>query len=186
MSGLNQFTWTPGIGDPTLAGWVTVLLYAAAAVNCWLVTRRLGRAPEARTWLLISILFILLGFNKQLDLQSALTEVGRILSLSEGWYGDRRRVQAIFIAIVAAVCVLFVGMLLLSVRRVPIPTWVAIIGTVVVIGYVFIRAASFHHIDRFIGRSVLGFRWNWVLEMGGITIVLLASARRLYVMLRSQ
>jgi hypothetical protein len=38
-----------------------------------------------------------------------------------------------------------------------------------------IRAASFHHIDRFIGSTILGFRWNWLLEMGGITVVLLAS-----------
>ena len=113
--------------------------------------------------------------EKQLDLQSALTEAGRILALDEGWYGDRREVQAIFIAIVIAVSVLFVGVLSLSARRIPVPTWFAIIGTVVVIGYVLIRAASFHHIDRFISRSVLGFRWNWALEMGGITIVLLAK-----------
>jgi hypothetical protein len=43
---------------------------------------------------------------------------------------------------------------------------------------VLIRAASFHHIDRLIGRTILGLKWNWVLEMGGITIVLLASEWR--------
>jgi hypothetical protein len=41
-----------------------------------------------------------------------------------------------------------------------------------------IRAASFHHVDRLIGRTVLGFRWNWILEMGGIGLVLLASQWR--------
>jgi hypothetical protein len=41
-----------------------------------------------------------------------------------------------------------------------------------------IRAASFHHIDRFIGETILGLRWNWVLEMGGIGTVIVASEWR--------
>jgi hypothetical protein len=44
-----------------------------------------------------------------------------------------------------------------------------------VICYVLIRAASFHHDDRFIGETILGFRWNWVIEIGGIRLVLAAS-----------
>jgi len=43
---------------------------------------------------------------------------------------------------------------------------------------VLIRAASFHHIDRFIGDRILGLKWNWILEMGGISIVLLSSEWR--------
>ncbi|HEY5216387.1 MAG TPA: hypothetical protein VIJ17_05790, partial [Pseudolabrys sp.] len=30
----------------------------------------------------------------------------------------------------------------------------------------------------FIGERILGFRWNWVLEMGGISLVLIASEWR--------
>ena len=51
-------------------------------------------------------------------------------------------------------------------------------GTVLVFGYVLIRAASFHHIDRFIGESVLGLRWNWVIEISGISLVFTASRWR--------
>jgi hypothetical protein len=43
---------------------------------------------------------------------------------------------------------------------------------------VLIRAASFHHIDRFIGESILGLRWNWVIEISGISLVLIASQWR--------
>jgi hypothetical protein len=32
--------------------------------------------------------------------------------------------------------------------------------------------------DRFIGHTLLGLRWNWILEMGGIALVLLASQWR--------
>jgi hypothetical protein len=54
------------------------------------------------------------------------------------------------------------------------------LGTVFVFGYVAVRAASFHHVDALIGRSVLGFRWNWVFEMGGIAIVAVAGVWRLF------
>ena len=48
----------------------------------------------------------------------------------------------------------------------------------VVLAFVLIRAASFHHIDRFIDARILGLKWNWVVEMGGISIVLVASQWR--------
>jgi hypothetical protein len=54
----------------------------------------------------------------------------------------------------------------------------ALIGATLVLGFVLIRAASFHHMDRFIGTRILGLRWNWILEMSGIGLVLLASQWR--------
>jgi len=171
---LHQFNWTPGIGDPTLGGWVTVVLYFLAMVSCWMTARRC-KTKERRIWIAISILFLGLGINKQLDLQSALTEFGRVLAYQEGWYDQRQTVQVAFIILVAIICVCTAMALLVMTFRSPFPTWLALSGTVLVIGFVLIRAASFHHIDRFIGDTVLGARWNWILEMGGISVVLLAS-----------
>jgi len=54
----------------------------------------------------------------------------------------------------------------------------ALLGATFLIAFVLIRAASFHHIDRLITSSIFGFRWNWILEMGGIIVVLLASRWR--------
>jgi hypothetical protein len=68
--------------------------------------------------------------------------------------------------------------LLIWMRRAPMPTRLALLGTIMVLGYVLIRAASFHHIDRFIGETILGLRWNWVIEIGGITLVLASSRWR--------
>src|SRR5215471_20103805 len=100
---MTHFNWSPGIGDPTVAGWLTVILYLVTSVGCWILARGLGSADiERRAWR----------------------------------------------------------------------------GTTLVTGYVLIRAASFHHVDRFIGRTILGFRWNWILEMGGIALVLFASQWR--------
>lgn len=180
---MTQFNWSPGIGDPTIGGWITVALYLLASISCWITARKISPSHtqllhERHTWLTIAVLFLLLGINKQLDLQSALTEIGRILAYSEGWYSKRRSVQIAFIGFVTLLCILATIILLISTRHAPGSTWLALLGTVFVFGFVLIRASSFHHMDRFIGTRVLGFRWNWVLEMGGISLTLIASIWR--------
>jgi len=52
-----------------------------------------------------------------------------------------------------------------------------LIGTVFVVAFVTIRAASFHHVDTLIGTPVAGLRMNWILELGGIACVALAALR---------
>jgi len=176
---MTHFNWSPGIGDPTVAGWLTVILYLVTSVSCWILAGELGSANiERRAWRSISFLFFFLGINKQLDLQTALTEAGRYLAHYQGWYEQRQLVQLAFIALIAVICLISAITLLIWVGHAPISTWLALIGTTLVIGYVLIRAASFHHVDRFIGRTILGFRWNWILEMGGIALVLFASQWR--------
>ena len=173
----KEFHWSPGIGDPTFAGWFTVLLYLVAAMSASTTAKDAG-FPERKLWRVISIGFIGLGINKQLDLQTAFTELGRVVASTQGWYEQRRIVQFWFIVAVAAICLLMALVLLVLARRAPKPTRLAVVGVVIVLGFVTIRAASFHHFDQFIGSRVLGLKWNWVLEMGGISIVLIASEWR--------
>ena len=178
-----SFNWSPGIGDPTFIGWLTVILYFAASISCWrsgqiveLHGRR--RLYERRAWRFIAMLFLVLGINKQLDLQTALTEAGRILAHLQGWYEQRRFVQTAFIGLVAITCLLLAATLLIWLRRAPVPTWLALFGTITVLGFVLIRAASFEHIDRLIGERILGLRWHWVIEISGISLVLVSSQWR--------
>ena len=76
---MTHFNWSPKIGDPTIGGWVTGVLYLLAAGSCWITARELVlediASNERRAWWAISALFLALGINKQLDLQSALTEM---------------------------------------------------------------------------------------------------------------
>ena len=121
---------------------------------------------------LFQLAFFALGINKQLDLQTALTEIGRIFAEAGGWYEQRQSVQLYFIVGVAIFCALALLVLLCWARGSPFQTWFALVGSTFVLGYVLIRAASFHHIDRFINSRILELKWNWILEMGGIMIVL--------------
>src|SRR6266851_4261268 len=81
---MHEFDWSPGIGDPTIGGWLTVILYFLTMVSCWRTADiiRLTEyiSSEKYTWRAVSILFLALGINKQLDLQTALTELGRVVS----------------------------------------------------------------------------------------------------------
>jgi len=175
---MQNFHWSPGIGDPTIGGWVTVALYALAAISTFKTFRVVIDGGENTLWRAMFLLLVLLGINKQLDLQSAITELGRVLASEEGWYDERRTVQLWFVLGVAAVCLALAIMLLGLARNAPLATWIALSGMTVLLAFVLIRAASFHHIDRFIGDRILGLKWNWILEMGGISIVLLSSEWR--------
>ena len=178
---MNSFNWTPGIGDPTAAGWITVFLYLCTSLSCWTVARRIWQeARESQFWRTVAVSFLALGINKQLDLQTALTEIGRVLAHWQGWYEQRQLVQIAFIIFVAVTCVVAVMLLFLWVHHAPASTLLALFGTIMVIGYVLVRAASFHHIDRFIAGAIIGLRWNWLLEIGGIAVVLLASRWRAF------
>ena len=81
--------WHPGIGDPTFLGWFTAFSYLAAAWLCRRAGRRVrGKHPDARrmrlAWSLMALLMLALGINKQLDLQSWLTYVGKDMAIQQG------------------------------------------------------------------------------------------------------
>src|SRR5262245_10609472 len=110
--------WRPGIGDPTPMGWATVVAYLLAAVACgWAavedrrVGRRTGRGRPAFWWIL-AVLLLLLGINKQLDLQTWFTTVGRRVAREQGWYARRKEYQTALIKAIAAGGLL--GLLLLG------------------------------------------------------------------------
>jgi hypothetical protein len=180
----HDFSWRPGIGDPTIVGWIITVLYLLACLSCWktsgLFLRRDWRSQsDTCFWIAISVAFFVLGLNKQLDLQSALTELGRIVALTAGWYEQRRTVQVYFVVAVAILCMATTMALFFWNRNANSQVRLAIGGCTSVLGYDLIRAASFHHVDNFIDAHIFGFTWNWMLEMSGIVVVLLASGWRL-------
>jgi hypothetical protein len=164
--------WSPQIGDPTAVGWLTVVLYALTATLAALVfVRRSGR--QRIFWLGLSVLLFALAVNKQLDLQSALTAAGRCLAQAQGWYEERQSVQLVFIFSVAITCLLIAIVLAWALRQDFGHIWLALIGVALLLAFVAIRAAGFHHFDRFIGYEFANIRMNWVMELGGIALIAL-------------
>jgi len=119
----------------------------------------------------LCVLLFALSMNKQLDLQSAITAAGRCLALAQGWYDDRQTVQLVFIVFVAATGLVFFGILAVVIRGNLAQNWLALIGLLFLCTFIAVRAASFHHFDLFIGTEIARVRMNWVMELGGITMI---------------
>jgi hypothetical protein len=179
--------WQPSIGDPTLMGWVTVVAYATAAVLAFRSARveARGAARErntaheqktlARFWGGLALLLLLLGVNKQLDLQTLFTQVARDAALAQGWYDDRRRFQVLFIAAVGLLGLLGTLGLAFALRKIAARIWLALLGIGFLVSFVLIRAASFHHVDLLLRAGPV--RLNWVFELTGIGLIALAAVR---------
>ncbi|WP_147321237.1 hypothetical protein [Rhodoferax lacus] len=172
--------WHLGIGDPTVIGWVTVAAYGVAALLCYRCNKRYARTEQGQFWLVLTTVMLAFGINKQLDLQTWLTEIGRDAAFEYGWYGRRRVVQALFIAGLLISALLMRDWLSQKVSGMGKYVRRASMGLLVLGLFVLIRATSFHHIDEILGFSLDGLSINEVLELSGIFIVIWASSSRLW------
>lgn len=152
-------------------GWATVAFYfVASVVSLGVFFKKSGR--QRAFWLILSVLLFLLAINKELDLQSALTAAGRCLAQAQGWYEDRQSVQILFILVIIGLSILIGLTLAWAMRREFKDIWLALLGLAFLLAFVAIRAAGFHHFDRFIGYEFGNLRVNWILELGGIGMIL--------------
>lgn len=175
--------WSPGLGDNSPMGWVTVLVYLAAGILSARAALAL-RGPEAKTrrermfWRILAGLLFFLAVNKQLDLQSLFTMIGRCNARLMGWYEMRHTVQRDFILAVGVAGVVVVALLALLLRGILGRVWPALLGIGFVCGFVLIRAASFHDVDGLIGSWAMGIRVNWLLELPGPILVAVVALHR--------
>lgn len=169
----NNVQWASH--DAGTLPWLAVAGYLVAAGLSW---RRHGLASNARErlfWLVATLSMFLLGINKQLDLQTTLTEWGRHLAIMQGWYDERRAFQREFIvaALVAVSGLVFALTWLVRGSRAYV--FVALGGLSVLGAFIMVRAASFHHIDVAMRTPVLGLKLHTVLELFGIAIVIVGA-----------
>jgi hypothetical protein len=169
--------WRPTIGDPSFMGWFTVGSYFACAVlsSILALTNQDIDRRSFLFWCIISLLMIMLGINKQLDLQSLFTEVGRQIARAQGWMDHRRIVQVWFImafgSAAIAAFLLFVRIKPDLFKRFPL----AFAGLFFLLCFIVIRAVGFHHFDEILGFRLFGPKMNWLLELTGIYSISIAG-----------
>lgn len=163
-------SWSPTIGDPTFMGWMTAFSYVAAALLSAFVLIR--HSSHQRTfWFLLTVFLVLLSVNKQLDLQSALTAIGRCTAKIQGWYDQRRTVQVSFIIAFSALSLISSLVIAWSMRVGLSRNWLALFGFAFLVTFVVVRAAGFHNFDRFISFELGAIRINWLFELTGIAMI---------------
>ena len=172
--------WSLVIGDPSILGWLTVLIYAAAAlVTGWVAIMapfpERSRRREWLFWTLLALGLVFLTINKQLDLQSFMTAIARCIAMADGWYEHRRVMQAGFILAFGLVGVIFGLYLLWLLRGTMQRSALPLLGAALVISFVLIRAVSFHAIDKLIHLTLPswagGVSVNFLLEAPGPLII---------------
>jgi hypothetical protein len=164
---------------PSPGSWITAALYFSGAYSCRATSIHLKVGSlEPRAWTVIAVLFALLGVSELLQLQPALTNFGRATAIAEGWYWHRQGIQAVVIEIGAAITIIFSLGLLLTARRTSIECAIALACTVMIVGYIFVRAVSLHQVDALLLRTTFGLHWSRIPEFAGSVIILLSSLSR--------
>lgn len=167
--------WEMGIGDPSPMGWITVAAYAVAALLATRNAMAAHRTAEPKFfWIALAALMLLLGLNKQLDLQTWFGQTGRDIAVAQGWYAQRRVVQGAFIVVLcgAAVVAWFAAQRFW--RRLWREYQWAFSGLALLLTFIVIRAATFHHFDNMIGVAIGSSTLGRVLEILGVAVIMLA------------
>lgn len=177
---LNTLNWTPAIGDPTFMGWFTVFLYFLTSGFAFVIACKYRHLKtDFRFWGCLSIFLLVLGINKQLDIQSLFTEIGRGVARNQGWYEVRRSIQSVFVFSLFCLTLFFIFIIWLKLRGQWKKYLFPFTGVLLLVSFVVIRAASFHHVDKLLKYSPAGIRMNWILELGGIGWLLISATYRL-------
>lgn len=165
--------WHPGIGDPTVYGWITVLFYLLAALlsAARIRTLKIQQQPYL-FWLFLAALLLFLGINKQLDLQSWLTQTVKDQALLHGWYAQRRLLQMTFVGMLSIGMIVFLIGSSILLRDSWHENKLSWIGIVLLCTFILIRAASFHHMDLFIHHQILGLKVNVIMEIGALLMII--------------
>lgn len=172
--------WHPHIGDPTVIGWVITVAYFVVAFLSYrtgLAVKRadsgIAKTKNAVMWFGLAAMLLALGVNKQLDLQTLLIHSGRQIARSHGWYDMRREVQFYFVMGLTISGAILIGVLLWLTRGDWIAYWPLLLGVVLLVSFVLIRAASFDHVDYLLSkwRTIGPIRMKYVVELSGILIL---------------
>jgi hypothetical protein len=165
--------WSGQIGDPNVMGWLTVVLYALVSVMAVVVLRTPGAlAGRVRAfWWLVAVAMALLAVNKQIDLQSALTALGRCIALRDGWYETRGGFQRVVLLGLGAAALALLALGLYALRRDLRRNLSALLGLSFVAGFVMMRAVGYHGFDMLINTEALRLRLNWLFEWAGPLMV---------------
>ncbi len=179
---ISKVEWSFESHDPVWA-WLIVAMYAVAAILCLraLFMSQRSLFPEVIKkkskvfWAVLFAIMLFLACNKQLDIQTYITAVGREVANTQGWYDQRRFVQKEFIIVLGLVAFLFLFYLAYIVYYLPTGNKISMIGALCTFTFIGMRAASFHHLDHFVARTFLGVKLHILVEICGGSIVSLGA-----------
>ncbi len=163
-------------GDPTFLGWVITTLYLILVFRC-ATKLQAARNQHDRYlfWLTLLIVFLLLGVNKQLDLQTPFLIHLKILAVELGLLSQKLLLKLTFLLFAACFLLLLIWVgkreLASSIRRYRI-VW---LGLLLLFAFIFTRAVIFNRL--FSADDQLANHWSTKLELLAQIVILVGSFR---------
>lgn len=177
LSIIENGKWSFGIGDPTIIGWLIVAAYITAAVlcgRCAYLARKDQQRKYLTFWLTITIILALLAVNKQLDLQTLVTDIARKMAKQQGWYEHRRGFQMWVTSIIAAVGICLIAMAVWIMRNYK-STRMTFIGLTLLLAFIVTRAAPLHYIDKILTIKLANLKLRYLLELAAIACIAISA-----------
>jgi len=183
---LQEMGGFPGVGDPAFLGWLTTFLYILAAMLCCAAMRKSpgekdqgNHASENVFWSGLALALFVLGANKQLDLQSWVTDLGREIARSLGWLNHRRGIQAAVVVVISIIGLIGGGTVTWIMRKFWRRYALALVGMFLLILFVMIRSATSYHLERAVPWPLSKPPAQSSLEIIGICCIVAGAVRTL-------
>lgn len=177
--GYSEGHWKDKRGDPTAVGWLTTVLYLSVFVASiyWVIQTRAINPNFKYSWFWLgaSILILLLGINKQLDIQMLFADLARFYAKLSGIYMNRKPFQQKIISFLATIGISTFSVLLYLLRKAPKKMWLTLVGFSILFSFPLIRLVSLHSLEALLYYSVHSVRVVDLIEIVGITIILITA-----------
>ena len=145
-------TWRLQFNDNTPGGWIATLLYAVVIFLCWnaFAHRKTAKAGQAalslQFWFSFSLAVTALGINKQLDLQTPLFQMGRVMFIRAGTFEYFRLFEFVVGIITIAVGATVAAYLWMIARPAGSIERFVIFAALGLLAFAVLRFASFNHL----------------------------------------
>ncbi|MBI9097872.1 MAG: hypothetical protein JEY91_05320 [Spirochaetaceae bacterium] len=148
--------WLSKSGDDTFWSWVITLMYVVTIVfSIYYIQKIKNDEPKHFLWVCISIFLLVLGINKQLDIQILLSMVARFvtkhLGLSEYHYLIHNIVTlSLFVSMITVSIIV-----LIRIRTIIMQSLIPLSAVTILMVFILLRAASIQ-IPKIHGLELLG------------------------------
>jgi len=172
--------WISRAGDAQISSIANTVLYAVSVLASAHRKKmlRLFRAPlaEQRFWLILFLVLLAFGINKQFDFHILLIEIGQLIARQGHWYESRRIVQFFFALIVTGIAVLFAAIVASFIRRHWRNNALALLGLLILCAYGIIETLSASHVGISLeSQERWSIRPSDLIEMAGILLIIINS-----------
>ena len=182
VNAVEKVDWSFESHDPFWA-WLIVAMYLMASFLCLraLFCSQRSLFPDSIKkksrifWVLLFVIMLFLACNKQLDIQTYVTAVGREVAHAQGWYDQRRTIQKEVVITIALIAFLLLFYMFYMVYNLPTANKIAMVGALLTFTFIVMRAFSFHHLDHYVGRLIFGVKMHILIEVCGGVIVSLGA-----------